>query len=142
VQEIATFSGGLLPITTNLANVASSITTLVSAVGGVLQRLSTGSTVTSAAPASVYGNNTGERSYTTGTESTYYPGGNPMGSTVSTPNTGAPAVPGGNAGSGPTSINAPVNVTVNTSNPVDANQLATQIANTLVSTLRTAGARF
>ena len=141
VQEIATFSGGLLPITTNLANVASSITTLVSAVGGVLQRLSTGSTVTSAAPASVYGN-TGERSYTTGTESTYYPGGNPMGSTVSTPNTGAPAVPGGNAGSGPTSINAPVNVTVNTSNPVDANQLATQIANTLVSTLRTAGARF
>ena len=154
-QQISTVAGGLVPINASMASVAAAVTTLVSDVGGALVSLTAGGNTSTAAAGvvSTAGISTVGTGPVTGSY-TDYSGGNMQGPAVPG-NTGLPAVPGYGTGPGtigdqpsnpnspfgPTQINAPITVTVN-GGQTNGAQLAAQIASQLVSTLRSAGARF
>ena len=154
-QQISTVAGGLVPINASMASVAAAVTTLVSDVGSALvvggALVAGGNTSTAAAGVvSTAGISTAGSLGVTGSY-TDYSGGNMQGPAAPVP----PAPPGYGTGPGtignqpsnpnspfgPTQINAPITVTVN-GGQTNGAQLAAQIASQLVSTLRSAGARF
>jgi hypothetical protein len=144
-QQISTVAGGLIPINTSLATIATATQQTVSDVGGILQRLSgVGVGTTSSALPGVV-STSGISTAAGAPIATSYGSGNPQGSTVGTPSNTAPAVPGYNPGVG----SAPIQVTANfqgatfggSSAQMQA-QVQAAVTAGLVQALRTAGARF
>ena len=139
-QQISGFSGGLLPITQNLANIANSL-------GQVATRVSLG-------PLSTSGDSSGLPGVVGGSGRVYggtplpieVGGGNPQGPYVPPPASTPPSAPPGYNPFGQTSvpINAQVSIDMRGANVGAQTQSALTQAVTqgLVNALRTAGARF
>lgn len=144
VEQLATFTGDLLPISSSLASVASSVGQLVTAVSGGKINISVPGEVSSQAPATFAGTQTGSTA-ASGSITTIVGGGNPQGAT--SPITQAPpptSIPGYNP-FGPGSTVTP-QVTINITGASNPNQMAAQVQTAvtagIVAALRTAGARF
>jgi hypothetical protein len=122
------------------ANAAAAIAT---AIGGLVVKLNAGTAATTVSGGGGTGYTTGPATYTSPAEGPNIAGSGASQIPVSTPPNALP--PGYNPFAGTNSTPAsPVNasVTINVTGASNPSQVATQVASTLVTQLRAAGARF